>query len=806
MERGKDKKNFKNLIMMAVILIFGCFILSGCFLFNINLKAPTISINKPTKTISWKKVYDYTTYEIYINDELAETVSSDYLNSQNNTYYYDFSSKIIDNGVYYFKVRTKSQEDKYSEFSNKLAFTNGSVFSENDKSNKLNYKVQAGYGVDLIEKSDSIIEWNKNASASNYVFTVFSNSTGLKHFETKNNFFDISNITTTDLVAYRVGVQYSNSTDIYYNDETINYFNPNIFAPYTSIHYYFDDQLNDYYICSESELSNVLYYNFVLRTTNYKILLSNEFANSISNSIFEQDRTNDIKRYITDVFEESFLETASYLRGQFYICDKVEGNVYEISLGFHDITECNLNIDYSKIKVNGSPIDYTELQQIQTTLPYYERTDLNFTKRDEAFNNWASDKQFFSVEVNTSDELYWAVECGLTPICKEGSRAEIIYNLAKDVLKNIISDDMNDFEKILCIYDWICVNTTYFNLNLNYISSSSYYLTEFPCFYLEGVFIQKVAVCDGFSKAFSLLCNMEGIKAVRITGKASSNMGVTKDNHAWNKVNLGGSWYLVDTTWAELRDSRSQGTERLQHRYFLTTDSLTENSHYPLIGRTKYENYRTNSDACSYYENMVLTCNKNEYETIYEDLVISTKKEYENIVEYCILNGIDSIDLLVDVEYAKKVNNISSSTYYSASKGMDKVLSTFTSSTWFIEVNYAGDIQVSNELSGCIINIKITNLIQTTSSFLNLVNKLSDYQIQTNSTKTIYAYVSTDCFNSLYPAYKNDYAKQIELYQNQLKSDGHTNTYLTYLNDPILKYNDNQKSAYRIKIVVGSFV
>ena len=146
-------------------------------------------------------------------------------------------------------------------------------------------------------------------------------------------------------------------------------------------------------------------------------------------------------------------------------------------------------------------------------------------------------------KVYNSEELWWAVEHGFRPeFAIEGSDAERIYNKAKDVLRNIISKDMNDFEKTLAIYEYIISAVAYDNdtySNLNAIPS-----TKNACYYLEGVFDYGRAVCDGKSKAFVLLCGIEGIESVREFGyDEAAGIG-----HAWNYVKVDGEWYCVDTT------------------------------------------------------------------------------------------------------------------------------------------------------------------------------------------------------------------------------------------------------------------
>ncbi|MDR1404729.1 MAG: hypothetical protein LBJ20_04090 [Candidatus Methanoplasma sp.] len=60
------------------------------------------------------------------------------------------------------------------------------------------------------------------------------------------------------------------------------------------------------------------------------------------------------------------------------------------------------------------------------------------------------------------------------------------------------------------------------------------------------------AVCDGYSKAFLLLCEKEGIECVVVLGTAIPSMV----NHAWNYVKMdNGLWYAMDVTWNDDSDN-----------------------------------------------------------------------------------------------------------------------------------------------------------------------------------------------------------------------------------------------------------
>lgn len=82
------------------------------------------------------------------------------------------------------------------------------------------------------------------------------------------------------------------------------------------------------------------------------------------------------------------------------------------------------------------------------------------------------------------------------------------------------------------------------------------------------MFVDGKAVCEGYSKAFQLLCNKAKIDCVLLSGTADS------DNHAWNGVKIGGDWYQIDVTWDDVDDFIYDS-----HEYFNLTDSLMYEDH-----------------------------------------------------------------------------------------------------------------------------------------------------------------------------------------------------------------------------------
>ena len=235
---------------------------------------------------------------------------------------------------------------------------------------------------------------------------------------------------------------------------------------------------------------------------------------------------------------------------------------YQLGTSYNSFRkELTLNIQYKTVNTTSIKSLYEENE-----IPYYTQyKSLNLHKvtptRTDDFTLFI-DSVENSFNVSTSEQLYYVLEHGYRPIISEDNTELLaLYNKMRNVLKDNINDGMSDYEKVLIIYEWLIMNVTYDRVALQLSNDPN--VSIYHSFYLEGVFNENLAVCDGISKALVCLCNMEGIPAIRVTGTG-------KENHAWNKVCVNNNWYVVDAT--------SGGTiinntfEILTHRFLFITD------------------------------------------------------------------------------------------------------------------------------------------------------------------------------------------------------------------------------------------
>ncbi len=241
-----------------------------------------------------------------------------------------------------------------------------------------------------------------------------------------------------------------------------------------------------------------------------------------------------------------------------------------------------------------------------------------------------------SVSVTTSEQLYYITQLGYKPaFTGSDNDAKKIYDYAANVLKRIVSDDMTDVEKAHAIYDYVMLQVNYDHgvVGVSRLEQA----VKYSAYYLESVFTDDgaYAVCDGISKAYALMCNMEDLECIRVAGVAGADY--ERDSwggHAWNKVKVDGEWYIVDCTWGDetmnLWDNRSAYYEMAFHRYFLLTDREAERSH----GEDRPNNYpRTSLRPYNWYDDEI------EYPGGTVDLYINSSEseaaaEARKIVDY----------------------------------------------------------------------------------------------------------------------------------------------------------------------------
>ena len=129
-------------------------------------------------------------------------------------------------------------------------------------------------------------------------------------------------------------------------------------------------------------------------------------------------------------------------------------------------------------------------------------------------------------------------------------------------------------------------NNTYNNIKMvhDYLIDTISYdqsISKPNIYNIVGALVNKVSVCEGYARAFKYLMDELGINCTMVIGRATSTDGKT-ENHAWNYVELNGTWYAVDCTWDDpVISGNGKLTNEDKYRYFLKGSTTMNKDHVP---------------------------------------------------------------------------------------------------------------------------------------------------------------------------------------------------------------------------------
>lgn len=146
-----------------------------------------------------------------------------------------------------------------------------------------------------------------------------------------------------------------------------------------------------------------------------------------------------------------------------------------------------------------------------------------------------------------------------------------------EVIKSLNLDGKSDYDKFKAVTNWIVSNVRYDEDN------ETKYQHD-----LTGAVLDGLAVCDGYAGTFYYMANAVGLNALFEDGITNSN----RIRHAWNLVEIDGTYYYVDPTNAYFKEDGEPGSEVLHGpKYFFslyTPDSNTIEDSYKNITKDDY--------------------------------------------------------------------------------------------------------------------------------------------------------------------------------------------------------------------------
>lgn len=182
-----------------------------------------------------------------------------------------------------------------------------------------------------------------------------------------------------------------------------------------------------------------------------------------------------------------------------------------------------------------------------------------------------------SLDTSYSDGTYKGYYDGIGGYRDMSDRYHKATKKLDEVIKSMNLDGKSDYDKFKAVTNWIVSNVRYDDNN------ETKYQHD-----LTGAVLDGLSVCDGYASTFYYMANAVGLNALFEGGIGNDN----RIRHAWNLVQIDGTYYYVDPTNAYFKEDGEPGKELLPGQKYLfslyTPDDTIIEDTYKNISQDDY--------------------------------------------------------------------------------------------------------------------------------------------------------------------------------------------------------------------------
>ena len=231
-----------------------------------------------------------------------------------------------------------------------------------------------------------------------------------------------------------------------------------------------------------------------------------------------------------------------------------------IPYSFQDL----LNIYYSVIN-NGweqftfyCPKEYSDCLSDIATISKDELILTHLNNYIHPFNSFTNIK----TSINENGEINLKIAYLYRTEEKEAINARV-----DEILANILTDDMDDYDKLKTVHDYIVDNTKY-DVERNEESTS-----EYSSYTAYGPLFEGFATCNGYTDLMAIFLTKLGFNNFKVA-TTPDEISYSSTGHIWNAVYFEDNWVHIDLTWDD--PVSSDGEDYLFHTYFLVSTAAMQ--------------------------------------------------------------------------------------------------------------------------------------------------------------------------------------------------------------------------------------
>ena len=200
----------------------------------------------------------------------------------------------------------------------------------------------------------------------------------------------------------------------------------------------------------------------------------------------------------------------------------------------------------------------------------YDNPEVFFLSAEKMYLNVETttrgNKKTYNVYINSGEKANY-----FTDEFSSNEEIDTAINQINQVKNSIISNKTGDiYQDIKMVHDYLVEN-------LEYDTS----LSKPNIYDIYGALVKKVAVCEGYARAFKYIMDEMQIPCVLVIGEGTNSQGET-ENHAWNYVQVEGKWYAIDVTWDDpVVSGGGRASRESRYKYFLKGSNTFKQDHIP---------------------------------------------------------------------------------------------------------------------------------------------------------------------------------------------------------------------------------
>ena len=147
-------------------------------------------------------------------------------------------------------------------------------------------------------------------------------------------------------------------------------------------------------------------------------------------------------------------------------------------------------------------------------------------------------------------------------------KREETYKVIKQIVADAVQDGMSDADKVKAL-DAALSNRLFYDWDSYYLNSGQgdkadvdpMDVWKHRGYAAYELLDDNRVVCSGYAAIFKACADEAGVKSLYVTGTVPPRPGSNNNGHAWNLVNVDGTWKVVDVTWddTDRGDNQSDG-------------------------------------------------------------------------------------------------------------------------------------------------------------------------------------------------------------------------------------------------------